>query len=151
MKWKTAVLKLVMASTVVLSGGTMFAQQPSATLRPNETQGFGDSQLLRFIYTQNFDCVDQPQDDLDYNGVPAESDPGEFQTPINQDIKLPSIWWQVIPVLVLQQSDWPSQDGSTGITSYKAICAAEKAGTAVQAPSNFFLFFSSRVMKNMKM
>lgn len=70
---------------------------------------------------------------------------------LNYSPALPAIWWQVIPVLVLKQSDWPSQDGSTGITSYKAIQAAEAAGAAVQAPSNFFLFFSSTVPAGMKM
>ncbi|MGA7632677.1 MAG: hypothetical protein WCB11_18095 [Terriglobales bacterium] len=263
---------------LTLFTGTLFAQ-----LKPNQTQGYGDSEVLKFTYTQNFDCIDQPQDDLNYNGIPAESDPGEMQTPvcvvgtqpsitppgkkgnpavtsepiyvlvpmfsvdndqnpndaiscegvvqgticgpalgntlialfgaipegfkqkplvftqcpdsgsqpgtctmhasrldlgpvlaalgfippptsnvflptpnhshvlIKQDINLPAIWWQVIPVLVLKQSDWPSQDGSTGITSYKAIQAAEAAGAAVQAPSNFFLFFSSTVPAGMKM
>jgi hypothetical protein len=282
MKVKTAVLDLVMVSAVALYAGTLFAQQPAA-LKANQTQGFGDGQVLRFTYTQNFDCIDQPQDDLNYNGIPAESDPNELQTPIcvvgtqpsinppgqpgnpavttepiyvlipmfsvdndqnpndaiscngvvegtlcgpalgtelitlfgaipegfkqtplvftqcpepgsqpgtctmhasrldlgpalatlgyippptsnvflptpnhshvliNQDINLAPIWWQVIPVLVLQQSDWPAQNGSTGITSFKAIQAAEKAGDAVEAPSNFFLFFASSAMKGMKM
>ena len=77
--------------------------------------------------------------------------PNHSHVLIKQDINLPAIWWQVIPVLVLKQSDWPSQDGSTGITSYKAIQAAEAAGAAVQAPSNFFLFFSSTVPAGMKM
>ena len=62
---------------------------------------------------------------------------------IDQDINVPPIWWQVIPVLVLNQNDWPAKDGSTGLTSIAAINAALKAGTAVKAPSNFFLFFSS--------
>jgi hypothetical protein len=54
-------------------------------------------------------------------------------------------WWQVRPVLVLQQSDWPAQDGTTGISSVVALNAAIKAGRAVMAPSNFFLFFGSQV------
>jgi hypothetical protein len=54
-------------------------------------------------------------------------------------------------VLVLNQSDWPAQDGSSGITSVAAIEAAEKAKAAVQAPSNFFLFFSSQTMADMHM
>jgi hypothetical protein len=276
---KTAVALFALTLfTGTLFTGTLFAQ-----LKPNQTQGYGDSEVLKFTYTQNFDCIDQPQDDLNYNGIPAESDPGELQTPIcvvgtqpsitppgkkgnpavtsepiyvlvpmfsvdndqnpndaiscdgvvqgticgpalgntlialfgaipegfkqkplvftqcpepgsqpgtctmhasrldlgpvlaalgfippptsnvflptpnhshvliKQDINLPAIWWQVIPVLVLKQSDWPSQDGSTGITSYKAIQAAEAAGAAVQAPSNFFLYFSSMVPAGMKM
>lgn len=244
----------------------------------NSTLGYGNGQLLRFVYTQNFDCVDQPKSDLNFNGIPAESDPGEMQIPIcqvgtqptinppgvignpkyttepiyvlvpmfsvdndqnpndaiscsnivpgticgptlgstlislfgalpeafkasplvytqcpepgtapgtctmhasrldlapvlselgilqgpptanvfvptpnhshvliNQDVNLKAVWWQVIPVLVLDASDWPSKDGSSGITSAKAINTAIAAGQAVEAPSNFFLFFSSKV------
>jgi hypothetical protein len=276
---KNLIFRLVVTSAVTLTAGTLFAQQ----LLPNQTQGFGNSKVLEFTYTQSFSCVDQPQDDLNYNGILAQSDPGELQTPIcvvgtqpsinppgqrgnpantseplyvlvpmfsvdndqnpndaisckgvvtgticgptlgktliqlfgavpeafkqkpqvftqcpdpgsapgtctmhasrldlgpvlaalgfippptsnvflptpnhshvliNQDVNIRAIWWQVIPVLVLKQSDWPSQDGSTGITSLKAIQAAERAGAAVQAPSNFFLFFSSEIMPEMKM
>lgn len=53
-------------------------------LQPNQTLGFSNGKLVKFTYTQNFDCVDQPLDDLDYNGVAAQSDAGEFQTPICQ-------------------------------------------------------------------
>ncbi len=243
--------------------------------KPNTTLGYGDGQVLNFTYTQNFDCVDQPTSDLNFNGIPAALDPNEMQIPIcqvgtqptinppgmkgnpavtteplyvlvpmfstdndqnpndaiscnnvvpgttcgstlgstlislfgalpeafkatpnvytqcpepgsapgtctmhasrldlgpalvalgllkppvqnvfvptpnhshvviNPDINLPAIWWQVIPVLVLDQSLWPPKDGSSGLTSYAAIQSAIKAGTAIQAPSNFFLFFSS--------
>jgi hypothetical protein len=52
-------------------------------------------------------------------------------------------WWQVRPVLVLSASDWPSRDGATGITSVAKMNAALKAGRALDAPSNFFLYFSS--------
>lgn len=265
------------ASAVVLISGTLFAQ----ALKPNQTEGYGDDKLLKFTYTQSFDCIDQPSDDLNYNNVPAASDPAEFQIPIcqvgtnptinppgkagnpagttepiyvlvpmfstdndqnpndaiscdnviagtlcgsqlgstliqlfgaipegfkakpavftqcpdpglppgtctmhtsrldlgkllvelgylqppatnifvpspnhshvliNQDINLKAIWWQVIPVLVLKQSEWPDQNGSSGITSFAKMKAAEKAGTALQAPSNFFLYFSSHAMNGM--
>lgn len=248
--------------------------------KPNQTQGYGANQLLTFTYTQNFDCVDQPNTDLNFNGIPADKDPGEMQIPIcqvgteptinppgkignpmvttdplyvlvpmfstdndqnpndaiscdnvvtgticgptlgstlislfgaipeafkakpavftqcpeagtapgtctmhaqrldlgpalvalgylkppvantfvpspnhshvlaNEDIQKSAEWWQVIPVLVLQQSEWPSKDGTTGITSEAAVNAAIKAGTAVEAPSNFFLFFSSQVRQD---
>jgi len=290
MRTKTTFFGLTVGSALLagsLFGQTLFAQpsfaQQPATLQPNQTQGYGANQLLKFTYTQNFDCIDQPQDDLNYNGIPAESDPGELQTPIcvvgtqpsinppgkvgnpagtteplfvlvpmfsvnndqnpndaiscngvvqgticgttlgntliqlfgaipegfkqtplvytqcpdpgspagtctmhasrldlgpvlaalgyipppnsnvflptpnhshvliNQDINLKAIWWQVIPVLVLDPSDWPTQDGSSGITSIEGIRSAEKAGEAVEAPSNFFLFFSSTAMGGMKM
>jgi len=247
----------------------------------NTTFGYGDGQLLRFMYTQNFDCVEQPKDDLNFNGIPAGADPGELQIPIcqvgtqpdinppgvignpkyttepiyvlvpmfstdndqnpsdaiscdnvvpgticgstlgstlislfgalpeafkatpqvytqcpepgsapgtctmhasrldlapvlselgiiqgppaanifvptpnhshvliNQDIDFKAIWWQVVPVLVLDAADWPAKDASSGITSFKAIQASIAAGHAVEAPSNFFLFFSSHATKH---
>ncbi len=253
------------------------AVSASAQTKPNQTLGYGDNKLLTFTYTESFTCIDQPGSDLNFNGIPAESDPAEMQTPIcqvgtqptinpngmpgnpeittepifvlvpmfsvdndqnpndaiscnnvvtgticgptlgttlislfgavpeafkakplvytqcpepnsapgtctmhasrldlgpalvalgyvappvsnifvptpnhshvliNADINLPAIWWQVDPVLVLDQADWPSADGKTGITSLADIQAALKAGTAIEAPSNFFLFFSSYV------
>ncbi len=253
----------------------------SAQGKPNQTQGYGDGKLLTFTYTQNFDCVDQPTTDLNFNGVAAQKDPGEMQIPIcqvgtqptinppgkvgnpavttepvyvlvpmfssdndqnpndaiscngvvsgticgptlgstlislfgalpeafkakpsvftqcpdagtspgtctmhtsrldlgpalvalgylkppvantfvpspnhshvliNQDLNFPAVWWQVIPVLVLQESDWPNKQGTTGLTSFSAIQSAISAGRAVQAPSNFFLFFASHTQSGM--
>ena len=247
----------------------------SAQSKPNQTLGYGEGKLLTFTYTENFTCIDQPGSDLNFNGILAENDPAEMQTPIcqvgtqptinpngmkgnpavtsepifvlvpmfssdndqnpndaiscanvvagttcgptlgstlislfgalpeafkakpsvytqcpepnsapgtctmhasrldlgpvlvalgylpppvsnvfvptpnhshvliNADINLPAIWWQVVPVLVLNQSEWPNAEGTSGITSLAGIQAALKAGTAVEAPSNFFLFFSS--------
>lgn len=57
----------------------------------------------------------------------------------------------MIPVLVESQSDWPSPDGSSGITSFKALKAAETAKAAIEVPSNFFLFFGSQKMAQMHM
>jgi hypothetical protein len=246
-----------------------------AQLAPNQTKGFGNGELITLTYLQNFDCVDQPNMDLDFNGTKAQSDPSEMQTPICQvvteptadpsggDIKhtahlyvlvpmfsvdndtnpadamacpdggrpgelcgvelgkalialfgfvpeawktkvnpaittqcpdpnsapgtctmhastvdlsellfatgktgaptapvfLPTpnhshvvdnsrvntgpIWWEVRPVLVMSESDWPTADGSSGITSSKQMDDVEAAGRAVEVGSNFFLFFSS--------
>jgi hypothetical protein len=55
------------------------------------------------------------------------------------------IWWEVRPVLIMHQSDWPAADGCSGITSSKAMDDAEAAGRAIEVGSNFFLFFSSRM------
>lgn len=246
-------------------------------LAPNQTIGFGNGGLVTFTYLQNFDCVDQPTLDLDFNGMLAQSDPNEMQTPICQPITEPTadpsggdikhtahlyvlvpmfsvdndqnpadampcpnggrtgelcgaalgkqliqlfgflpeawkttvnpaittqcpdpnhavagtctmhassvdlsktlnalgkisgpltgpifvptpnhshvvdnsrvntgaIWWEVRPVLVLSQADWPAADGSSGITSSKEMDAVEAAGRAIEVGSNFFLFFSS--------
>jgi hypothetical protein len=271
---KFSAIRPAMFAAAALIAPTAFAQ----TLKPNQTLGYGGDQLLTFTYTQNFDCIDQPNNDLNYNGIPADQDPGELQIPIcqsgfnptinppgqtgnplqttepiyvlvplfsvnndqnpndaiscnnvvagtlcgptlgttlislfgavpeafkatplvytqcpepgsapgtctmhasrldlsktlaalgyitnpptanlflptpnhshvliTQDINDPAIWWQVIPVLVTSQSDWPNQAGTTGITTFEKLQAAQAAGTAIPATSNFFLFFSSKV------
>src|SRR5262245_6723253 len=257
--------------------GLGLAAGASAQLAPNQTNGFGNDRLVTFTYLQNFDCVDEPTMDLDFNGQPAQSDPAEMQVPICQAVTEPTedptggdlkhsahlyvlipmfsvdhdtnpndampcpdggrpgelcgpdlgnalialfgfipeawkkkvnpaittqcpdpnhplpgtctmhassvdlsttlvalgkipgpprepifvptpnhdhvvddnfvttgqIWWEVRPVLVMDQSDWPSADGSSGITSSEKMDAAEAAGRAIEVGSNFFLFFSS--------
>ncbi len=248
----------------------------SAQLADNQTNGFGNNRLVTFTYLQNFDCVDQPTMDLDFNHILAQSDPNEMQTPICQAVTEPTqdptggnikhtahlyvfipmfsvdndqnpndampcpnggrsgelcgtalgnalislfgfvpeawkthpaistqcpdpnnpvpgtctmhassvdlsvtlnalglagpptmpvfvptpnhdhvidnsrvnatpIWWEVRPVLILHQSDWPAADGSSGITSSMAMDDAEAAGRAIEVGSNFFLFFSSKM------
>lgn len=71
--------------------------------------------------------------------------PNHSHIVFNFDANLNPVWWQVIPVLVLDQSDWPSADGTQGITSVAKMRDAESAGHAVQAPSNFYLFFGSQM------
>jgi hypothetical protein len=63
----------------------------------------------------------------------------------NSRVNANPIWWEVRPVLILDQSDWPAADGSSGITSSKAMDDAETAGRAIEVGSNFFLFFSSHL------
>jgi len=46
---------------------------------------------------------------------------------------------------MMDQTDWPAADGSSGITSAKKMDAVETAGRAVEVGSHFFLFFSSKV------
>jgi len=274
MKKMFPVLEVTVAVSLVIA----FAGTASAQLAPNQTNGFGNGRLVTFTYNQNFDCVDQPTMDLDFNKIPAQSDPNEMQTPICQAVTEPTadptggdikhtahlyvlipmfsvnndqnpadampcpnggrpgelcgtalgnaliqffgfvpeawkahvnpaittqcpdpnnavpgtctmhsssvdlsvtlnalgltgpptapvfvptpnhshvvdnsrvntgdIWWEVRPVLVLQQSDWPAADGSSGITSSRAMDDAEAAGRAIEVGSNFFLFFNSRL------
>lgn len=273
--------KTVLSITLILGAQCLGSIAYAQTLGPNQTFGYGNNQILTFTYGQSFDCVDQPGFDLNYNGIPAESDPSEFQVPICQagiqpnigpagpaskaatepiyvlipmfsvnndqnpndaisctgvvagtncgpalgstlislfgylpegfkqtplvytqcpepnspagtctmhssrvdlglaleqlgllppppanffaplpnhshvlltsDLNDPAIWWEVIPVLVMTASDFPSQDGTSGITSKAKLEAAEQAGAAIQVPSNFFLFFSSTTGGKMQM
>lgn len=263
--WFAALAGVVLSLT--LGQGASFAGDgdEGSDLAPNQTFGYGANKLLRFTYEQNFACVHEPKDDRDYNGIKAQSDPAEFQTPICQvgvqssidptgipvaqseplyvlvpmfslnndqnpndafspalgktlialfgavpeafkkhplvDVQCPDnkgtpgtctmhasrvdlypalaalgkvpakpaqnifvptpnhshlvnddavktqpIWWQVITVLVTSPQDWPNDDGTSGITSAVKLQRAEAAGEAIQAPSNFFLFFDSKVL-----
>jgi hypothetical protein len=270
---KTLGLTLATCVCIALTCGSAIAQ-----LAANQTNGFGNNRLVTFTYLQNFDCVDQPKLDLDFNGILAQSDPNEMQMPICQPVTEPTedptggnikhtahlyvfvpmfsvdndqnpsdamscpnggrpgelcgatlgsalislfgfvpeawkthpavatqcpdprnhvpgtctmhsssvdlsvtlhalgktgpptapifvptpnhdhvvdnsrvnttpIWWEVRPVLILNQSDWPAADGSSGITSSKAMDDAEAAGRAIEVGSNFFLFFSSKLSR----
>ena len=53
-------------------------------------------------------------------------DPNHSHVLADGDINDPAIWWQVIPVLVLKQSDWPPQDGSSGITSVRGLASGRE-------------------------
>jgi hypothetical protein len=56
-----------------------------------------------------------------------------------------AIWWQIIVVLVTDQTIWPDVNGTRGLTSLEALRAAQANGQASgDIPSNFFLFFDSR-------
>lgn len=66
----------------------------------------------------------------------------------DSDVNLDAEWWQVLPVLVLNKSDWPPQDGSSGITSVAALNASIQAGNSIKAPSNFFLYFRSHKLQS---
>jgi hypothetical protein len=270
------ILMLAIVSSISL---TSFSQAAP----PNVTLGYGVGQVVKFFYTQNFACVDQPNSDLNFNGIPAAKDPAEIQTPICEvgtqptinppgqigdpakttepvyvlvpmfstdkdtnpadaiscanvvagttcgpalgntlisllgaipeafkakpavytqcpepggtpgtctmhasrldlgpalvalglvkgpvqnifvptpnhshvvirpDVDINAIWWQVIPILVLDRGDWPSSAGGKGLTSFVAIQDAVKAGRAIEAPSNFFLFFASHPVSHTAM
>src|SRR5215469_263023 len=79
-------LTLAVHACLTLASHSAVAQQ----LGPNQTNGFGNNQLVTFTYLQNFDCVDQPLLDLDFNKSPAQSDPNEMQTPICQPVTEPT-------------------------------------------------------------
>src|SRR5579864_1141725 len=85
--------RLFSRTRLALAIGAMMifgAGSASAQLAANQTNGFGNGRLVTFTYLQNFDCVDQPTLDLDFNGIKAQSDPNEMQTPICQPITEPT-------------------------------------------------------------
>jgi hypothetical protein len=270
---------VLVSAAVLLIATEVFTGSARAQLAPDQTMGFGNGRVVTFTYLQNFDCVDQPRLNLDFNGKLAQSDPDEMQRPICQPITEPTqdpaggdikhtahlyvlvpmfsidndqnpddamacpggarpnelcgpalgkalvslfgfvpeawktkvnpaittqcpdpnnpvpgtctmhfssvdlsktllalkkikgpltapifvptpnhshvvdnsrvntepIWWEVRPVLVMDQGDWPAADGSSGITSAKEMDDVEAAGRAIEVGSNFFLFFQSRM------
>src|SRR5262244_2400502 len=76
--------------TLAIVGSLAVGATALAQLAPNQTNGFGNDRLVTFTYLQNFDCVDEPTLDLDFNGKKAESDPNEMQTPICQAVTEPT-------------------------------------------------------------
>jgi hypothetical protein len=74
---KTLLSSTTTVFTALLIAGGM-VQPAHAQLKVNQTEGYGASQLLRFTYTQQFDCVVEPNDDRNYNGKIAATDPLEF-------------------------------------------------------------------------
>ncbi len=65
-----------------------------------------------------------------------------------------SVWWQILAVLVTDESIWPDKDGnctaggSACLTSLEALRAAQAAGQASgDVPTNLFLFFDSRQLQ----
>jgi len=77
-------------ATGICAAMGLLAGNAWAQLAPNQTEGFGNGRLITFTYLQNFDCVDQPTLDLNFNGVMAQSDPNEMQTPICQVVTEPT-------------------------------------------------------------
>ena len=56
-------------------------QDPTRPIKANQTDGYGNDRLVAFTYFMNFQCVHEPFDDLNNNGLPAAIDPNEFQSP----------------------------------------------------------------------
>lgn len=79
-------LAIAACATIALAAGSASAQ-----LAPNQTSGFAANKLVTFSYLQNFDCVDGPNVDLDFNKKKAASDPNEMQTPICQVVTEPAL------------------------------------------------------------
>src|SRR5215469_12066172 len=77
-------------AVAVCAGMGLLAGSARAQLAPNQTEAFGNGRVITFTYLQNFDCVDQPLLDLDFNGNPAQTDPNEMQTPICQVVTEPT-------------------------------------------------------------
>jgi len=82
--------RLVCVIAALCLCGGLDVRTASAQLAPNQTEGFGNGRLVTLTYLQNFDCVDQPALDLDFNGRTAAVDPNEMQTPICQPITEPT-------------------------------------------------------------
>jgi hypothetical protein len=67
---------------VTASATTSASTDPSRPIRVDQTDGYADGKVVVFTYGQNYQCVHEPFDDRDGDGVPAAQDPDEFQKPI---------------------------------------------------------------------
>jgi hypothetical protein len=67
---------------VTASAGSSASANPSRPIRVDQTDGYADGKVVVFTYGENYQCVHEPFDDRDGDGVPAAQDPGEFQKPV---------------------------------------------------------------------
>ena len=67
---------------VTASASGTSSADPSRPIRVDQTDGYADGKVAVFTYGQNYQCVHQPFDDRDGDGIPAAQDPDEFQRPI---------------------------------------------------------------------
>jgi len=71
----------ILPMSTVWAGSEVLPPRPNVTIDVNQTDGFGDGELLVFTYFQQFFCTHEPFDDLDNDGEVAAVDPEEFQRP----------------------------------------------------------------------
>ena len=67
---------------VTASATTSATADPSRPIRVDQTDGYADGKVTVFTYGENYQCVHEPFDDRNGNGIPAAQDPPEFQKPI---------------------------------------------------------------------
>src|ERR687896_512504 len=85
--WLLSTPVVVLAAGVALAGTSVGSGDERQRPHPaGFTEGYGNEKVVVFKYPQSFYCNDELGDDLDGpghrgDGVPAERDPGEFQSP----------------------------------------------------------------------
>ncbi len=68
-------------SMLLVVGAGAAVGRPNVQIAANQTDAFGEGQVIVFTYSQSFDCVDEPANDLDHNGVKSQADPIEVNGP----------------------------------------------------------------------
>jgi hypothetical protein len=66
---------------LVVGAGAAVSARPNVQIAANQTDAYGEGQVIVFTYSQSFDCVDEPANDLDHNGVMSQADPIEVNGP----------------------------------------------------------------------
>src|SRR5439155_20237688 len=64
-------------SMLVVVGAGAAVGRPNVQIAANQTDAYGEGQVIVFTYQQSFDCVDGPADELDQNGIKSQQDPIE--------------------------------------------------------------------------
>jgi len=67
---------------VTASATSSASADPSRPIRVDQTDGYADGKVVVFTYGENYQCVHEPFDDRDGDGLPAAQDPDEFQKPV---------------------------------------------------------------------
>ncbi|TME36140.1 MAG: hypothetical protein E6I75_10010 [Chloroflexi bacterium] len=68
-------------SMLLVVGAGAAVGRPNVQIAANQTDAYGEGQVIVFTYQQSFDCVDGPADDLDQNGIKSQQDPIEVNGP----------------------------------------------------------------------
>jgi hypothetical protein len=70
-----------LSTLLVVGAGANTIGRPAVQIAANQTDAYGEGQVIVFTYGQSFDCVDQPADDLDHVNGPSQQDPREVNGP----------------------------------------------------------------------
>lgn len=70
-----------LSTLLVVGAAANVVGRPNVQIAANQTDAYGQGQVIVFTYGQSFDCVDQPADDLDHVNGPSQQDPREVNGP----------------------------------------------------------------------
>jgi hypothetical protein len=76
-----AMAAFAVSMLLVVGAGANTVGRPNVQIAANQTDAYGDGQVIVFTYGQSFDCVDDPADNIDQVNGPSQQDPREVNGP----------------------------------------------------------------------